>query len=699
MRAEDFLHTEHVDGVTTFWIDHRLESENIVSPAVIELLEEVFAAFEADPEARAGIIISKKKNFIAGADIKSFAIEKKGDFRPVQAKGHHALLRLESSKKPIVAAIHGACMGLGTELALACHARVAANDPTTRLALPEVQLGLLPGGGGTQRLPRLIGIQPALDMMLTGKNIFAHRALKMGLVDELVHKNKLLHAARIMARRLIETPASRTSTGGVMTWLLEKNGLGRKVLFHQARKRAFKRTQGNYPAIPAILDCVETGYSKGIEAGYEKELEWFETLMLTEESKALRQLFFAVTDNKKLAGEGRPVRRIGVVGAGFMGAGIAEVSALNGFDVLLKDINDEVVASARQQVWNSVQKKLRYKAINRMDAEQIMGRVQGQLTYDNFGSVDLVVEAVLERMALKRQIIDDLEAHGREDLVIASNTSSLSIAAMAAEARRPEQIVGMHYFSPVPKMPLLEIVRGPQTASWVIDTCLDVGIRQGKTCIIVKDSPGFYVNRILAPYMNEALLMLDEGIGMVAIDKAMRRLGFPVGPIELFDQVGLDIAAHVVESSAQIVAGRAGFVDMFETGRLGKKNKSGFYRYHHKTGKKTGPDETAYQFFAGNGGKNVPGKEIQQRLLLLMLNEAVLCLQESVIEGPRDGDLGAVFGIGFMPFTGGPFRYIDREGAGEIVRQMDDLSARFGPKYTAATLLQTHAANNRPFYD
>ncbi len=706
MRIEDFIQTEHKDGITTFWLDHKLESQNIVSPEIIEILDRVFADFEADPEARAGIIISRKDNFIAGADIKSFAIEKKGDFRPSQEKGHASLGRMATSKKPVVAAIHGACMGLGTELALACHARIAAKDPATKFALPEVRLGLLPGGGGTQRLPRLVGIQRALDMMLTGKNIYAYQAKKMGLVDELTDRHKLHQAATMMAKRMLDKPFKRKSKKSLVNRLLENTGMGRSVLFSQARKRANKQSQGNYPAVPAIIDCVETGYKAGIRAGYEKELELFETLMLTPESAAMRHLFFAMTANKKARSNdaAKAVDKLAVIGGGFMGSGIAEISITNGYDVLLKDINADVLTSAKKQMWKGIAKKVKYRSITKVESELMMGRLQGQLTYDNFEHVDLVVEAVLEKMALKKKIIDDIQTHGKPDVIIASNTSSLSITEMAGYAKKPEMVVGMHYFSPVPKMPLLEIVKTPKTAPWVIDTCYALGVAQGKTCIVVNDSPGFYVNRILAPYMNEALLLLDEGVGMLAIDKAMRKLGFPVGPITLFDQVGLDIAAHVVHSSEKIVEGREGFdishsvVNMFEAGRLGKKNSKGFYRYHPKTGKRDTPDETAYQFFKGNGSRSMDRTHIQQRLLLLMLNEAVLCLEEGVIESPGDGDLGAVFGIGFLPFTAGPFKYIDHNGAINIVKAMESMADQYGPKFTPAETLRKQLHAGTTFY-
>ena len=338
-----------------------------------------------------------------------------------------------------------------------------------------------------------------------------------------------------------------------------------------------------------------------------------------------------------------------------------------------------------------------------MEAEALMANLHAQLDYDNFDKADIVIEAVLERMSLKKQIISDIEKHCRENVIIASNTSSLSLTEMAGHAQRPEMVIGMHYFSPVPKMPLLEIVKTDKTADWVIAACYDFGIRQGKTCIVVQDGPSFYVNRILSPYTNECLLMADEGIALEAIDKAFSKKGFPVGPITLLDQVGLDIAAHVTDTSRKIVAGRPGFeiceavVQMFEAGRLGRKNKSGFYKYNDK-GRRQGIDPTAYQFFQGDGKKTLPMEEIQNRGLMLMLNEAVRCLEEGSIPNPNDGDLGAVFGIGFPPFTGGPFRAIDAWGIDTVVETMRGLQDKYGPRFEPAATLVRMAEKGEGFY-
>ena len=706
MRIEDFITIEKQGGVATLWIDHRLEPQNVVSPAVIEVLGAAFDAVENDPEVQALVLISRKDNFIAGADIRSFDISGPGEFTPIQARGHAALARLERSSKPCVAAIHGACMGLGTELALACRGRIASTDPATRIALPEVRLGLLPGGGGTQRLPRLIGIQRALDMMLTGRTIYPYQARKMGLVDDLVDHHKLHHAAVTMARRLAAGERTPRRRRPLTQWLLEGNPVGRALLFRVAKKRALRESQGNYPAVPAILDCVETGIRHGAEAGYQRERALFEPLLLTPESRAMRSLFFAMTENKKnpYPERVRPVHTVAVVGAGLMGAGIAEASVTKGLDVILKDVNETPLAAARRGLWAELEKSVRYRAIKQTEAEATMSRLRAQVDYAGFAHAQVVVEAVLERMDIKRQVIGEIQRAAGGDVIIATNTSSLSVTEMAESASRPECVIGMHYFSPVAKMPLLEIVRTEHTADWVLATCYALGVRQGKTCIVVQDRPGFYVNRILAPYMNEALMLLDEGASIEAIDSALHKKGFPVGPLRLFDEVGLDVAAHVVHSSEALFGDRAGFtvshavVRMFEAGRLGKKNRSGFYRYDARSGKRTGPDASAYAFFKAKGDREWPVEVLQDRPFLLMLNEAVRCLDEAVIARPVDGDLGAVFGIGFPPFTGGPFRYIDQVGAATIVQRMAALAALYGDRFMPAKRLTAMAETGGRFY-
>ena len=707
LKLSDVITIEIKESIAIIWIDHQKEKMNVVSPDLINIFDEVFDSMLNNPEIKAAVLISGKKDFIAGADIKSFNIEKEGDFRPFQAKGHKSLDQLEKGSKPVVAAINGTCFGLGTELALACHARVCTDAPHTKFALPEVKLGILPGGGGTQRLPRLIGLQKALDMMLTGKNIFPSQAKKMGLVDEITSKDKLLQVAIKMAKNLLEKPISHKRKKSIQDRFLDDTSIGQNIVFNQARKKVMKMTQGNYPAVPAIIDCVEAGYKKGAKAGYEAELVHFERLMLTPESAALRSLFFNMTENKKNPfGEvEHPIKTLGMIGAGFMGAGIAEVTVNNGFNVILKDINAETIATAKSSIWKSIAKKLKYKSIAKTKSEEIIGRVKGQLTYENFEHADIIIEAVLEKMELKKKIIEDVEANAKPAVIFASNTSSLSVTEMAKHAKKPEQVIGMHYFSPVPKMPLLEIVTTEFTADWVKAACYDFGVKQGKTVIVVKDSPGFYVNRILAPYINECLMMVEEGVAFDFVDKQLSKKGFPVGPITLLDEVGLDIAAHIVSSSAEVVQDRPGFeisysiVKMFDDGRMGKKNKKGFYLYDNEKGKKQGPDKTAYQYFKGDGTKTMDAETVQNRGIMLMLNEAVMCLEEGIIDGPSTGDIGGVFGIGFLPFTGGPFRYIDQLGAEKVVEIMESLRATYGEKFKPVKTLVEMGERGARFHD
>ncbi|MGB1017964.1 MAG: 3-hydroxyacyl-CoA dehydrogenase NAD-binding domain-containing protein [Chitinophagales bacterium] len=711
MKREDVIKLDIQNGIATLWLDHQIEKMNVVSPDMMGVLDGVFEEIKTNDAIKGVVIISAKKDFIAGADIKAFNIKKKGDFRPIQEKGHQGLLELEQGKKPVVAAVHGTAFGLGTELPLACHAIICSDHSSTKFALPEVKLGLLPGGGGTQRLAKRVGLQKALDMMLTGKNVYPYPAKKMGLVDEITDKNKLHSAALQLCQKMIDGKWSRKAPKkSLLNKFLEDTSVGRGIVFKQAKKMSAKQTQGNYPAIPAIIDCVETGLTKGNAAGYERELVLFEELMLTFESESLRSLFFAMSDNKKnpYAQEGKEHKQLetlGMIGAGFMGAGITEVSVNKGIDVFLKDLQQESITEAKKLIWKSIAKKLKRKSITKAASEEIIGRVHGRLDYSGFENTDIVIEAVVENMKVKKIVIDEIQDNCADDVIIATNTSSLSVTEMAAHAKKPENVIGMHYFSPVPKMPLLEIVKTEKTSQEVIASCYDFGVRQGKTVIVVNDCGGFYVNRILGPYINECLLMVNEGVALDFMDKAMIKKGFPVGPISLLDEVGLDIAAHIAESSAEALKTREGFTisdatsKMFKDGRFGKKNQKGFYNYEEKKGrvKKAGIDKSAYQYFNGNGDKNLALEEVQDRAIFLMLNEAIMCLEEGIIANVNDGNLGAVFGIGFLPFTGGPFRYINHLGTEKVLARMQEFEAKYGAKFTPRPMLVELAKTNAAF--
>lgn len=704
----DYIRKEISNGVAFLYLDQKDSKVNIVSPRLIDVFETIIDDVISDNTIKAAVFISAKKDFIAGADIQSFNAEKLGDFQPISRKGHALLSKLENSPKPFVAAIHGTAYGLGVELPLACAARIASNHKSTKLALPEVKLGLLPGGGGTQRLPRLIGLQASLDMMLTGKNIFARKAKRIGLVDELVHQSKLKIAAEKLALRLIDKPLKRKSKVSLLNMFLDYTTLGRSIVYKEARKKVMRQTLGNYPAPLEILNCVEIGLKNGPNAGYEAEVVKFEELMIGSVSKELRNLFFAMTAKKKNPWEEdvANLRTLGLLGAGFMGSGIAEVSLNKGIDITFKDIHPETIKTAKKTLWKNLTKKVQRKSLLLVEAKNAMAAVRGQLDYTDFDKIDILVEAVFENMTMKQKILAEVEQFTKEDFIFATNTSALSIEEIGKYAKNPENIIGLHYFSPVSKMPLLEIVKTEKTSDRTIATCYDLGLKQGKTNIVVNNGPGFYVNRILAPYLNEAMLILEEGGDILFIDKAMKQYGFPVGPFALMDEVGIDVGAHVMTGDlAEMFMKREGakmsqgLLNMNEAGYKGRKNKKGFLAYD-KNGKKLRgkANNTVYQFFGNPKKAHQTISEVQLRTSLLMVNEAVLCLQDGIIESVQDGDLGAIFGLGFRPFTGGPFRYIDHVGADTVVKELDHLRVTYGDRFKACDLLRECAEKGEKFY-
>jgi 3-hydroxyacyl-CoA dehydrogenase/enoyl-CoA hydratase/3-hydroxybutyryl-CoA epimerase len=727
LKREDYITIEkNANGVCTIWMDQKKEKINKIGPDLIGLFKEVFSELDKDDSIKAFVLTSKKKDFIAGADIEAFQkVEKPGDWKPIAQKGHAILNQIEKSKKPIVAAIHGNALGAGLEIALACHARIASNDKSTKVALPEVKLGLLPGGGGTQRLPRLVGLQAALDMMLTGKNVFPYPALKMGLVDKVVHVSSLQNAAQKMALELVGKPIKRernelnleTVKAGfpaiqkALTGLVLEAPLVNKIVFTEAKKMVDKQAHGNYPAPYKIMECVEIGWNQGIEKGYAAEVEKFEELILSPVSRQLINIFFAMTDKKKNPyGEDKVkhVHRLGMIGAGFMGAGIAEVSMDDDMHVLLKDINQEMINSAYKTIYNDYNKKVSKKAMTKIELEEKMALLSGSLNYSDLDNQEIIIEAVFEDLKLKQNILKDVEANAKPNTIFATNTSALPIKAIAANAKNPELVIGMHYFSPVPKMPLLEIIKTDKTADWVIATCFDVGVRQGKTVIVVNDGPGFYTTRILAPLMNEAQLMLDEGGDILQIDREMNLFGYPVGPITLSDEVGIDVGAHIMsgELMQEMLKQRPDFkvsktlLEISKAGYKGRKNKKGFYKYDENGKKVSGQvDPNIYSFYGGNARKKFDANEIHMRCGMSMVNEAALCLEEGIIENPLDGDIGAIFGLGFPPFRGGPFRYVDTLGAKQVVDILNDLAAKHGARFKPAQILVDYAKSGKKFYD
>ena len=709
MIKSDLFRLEIEEGIATIWIDSQKDKMNIVSPSLIGDFENVFKEIETNEDIIGAILISAKKDFIAGADIKSFKGEKVGDFQPFSRKGHELLQKIEDSKKPIVSAIHGTCYGLGVELSLACNSRVCSNDSKTKLALPEVKLGLLPGGGGTQRLPRLVGLQASLDMMLTGKNIFPSKAKRIGLVDEVVHQSKLHKAAKKIVLSIIKNNFQRKKVKkSFIVKLLDGTSLGRSVVFSQAKKTVLRLTKGNYPAPIEIIECVKIGLQKGLKAGYEAEVIKFEKLILSNVSSALRNLFFTTTDKKKnpYKVDLKNTQKIGVIGAGFMGEGITEVSINSGMDVLLKDLDDEMIHQARKNIWENLNRKVKRRQMSKVSAKTTAQKAVGQLDYKGFNNIDVVVEAIVENMTVKKKLIKELESICKDDFIFASNTSSLPLTEMSEEAKNPENVVGMHYFSPVTKMPLLEIIKTNKTSEQAIATCYEIGKRQGKTCIVVNDAPGFYVNRILCPYLLEALILIEEGVRIEQIDKALKNLGMPVGPVALLDEVGIDVGVHVMSGNmTDLIKDRDGIKlnysmpKMLEDGLSGRKSKKGFYNYVKKKGKvkKGKVNEGVYKYFDSPVAKKINDKEITERCILILLNEAVWALEEGIIENITDGDIGGVFGIGFLPWSGGPFSYMNQTGISNIVDKMKHYQNLYGNKFQPRPMLIKMVEKNEKF--
>ncbi len=707
MSKKNILQTEIINSVAVVTLDTPDEKVNKLDERLIEEFKEVLDQVKSDNSILGVVLISgKDENFIAGADIEMFKTrETAGELAALSWAGHEILLEIENSSKPVVVGINGSCMGGGTELALACHYRIVSYHPSTKIGLPEVKLGLLPGMGGTQRLPRLIGIQKALGYMLPGKNMYSYQAKKTGFANEVVHKHALKSAAIKAVSKIAKDGSKKTDRRSLVEKILEGNPIGRKIIFSQARKQTLGQTKGNYPAPLKIIDSVEFGYKHGFEKGIKNESKLFGELAVTPESRELVNLFFGITAAKKNPHPEKikEVSNIAVLGAGLMGSGITEVSIDQGYHVWLKDQTIDSALKGSEAIRKNLDQKVSKRILSRFERDEKLSLIHATDSYNGFDKIDVVIEAVFEDLSLKQSIVADVERVSSETTIFASNTSSLPISDIAAKAKRPQNIIGMHYFSPVQKMPLLEIIKTDKTAEWVVATAYDIGVKQGKTVIVVNDGLGFYTTRILAPYMNEALLLLEEGASIEQLDRAMKQFGFPVGPVALFDEVGIDVGAHVADVLSDKFESRGAKTskksrDLVDAGFKGRKNRKGFYRYEEGSKKKKEVNNEIYSFFGGSGRKEFSDEEIQQRLTLMMVNEAVYCLQDGILQNPVDGDLGAIMGLGFPPFLGGPFRYIDSRSASSITKSMETLQKLHGDRFKPAKPLADHAKNGTLFY-
>ncbi|OQQ00118.1 fatty acid oxidation complex subunit alpha FadJ [Vibrio campbellii] len=694
-----------IDEQNIAWlaIDVPNEKMNTLQAAFADEMKEIFAQLK-DTSGVKGMIIHSLKpdNFVAGADVRMLeACTTASEAEALAKQGQDLFQQLSDLPYPVVAAIHGPCLGGGLELALACDYRVCTDSDKTRLGLPEVQLGLLPGSGGTQRLPRLIGLLPSLDLILTGKQLRAKKAKKLGVVDACVPETVLLDVAKIHVEKGKKKGKQKQST---KEKLMSGSGLGRKFVFEQAAKKTNEKTRGNYPATVAILEVIQHGLEKGFAQGQELEAKRFGELVMSSESKALRSIFFATTEMKKENGaEAEPtaVNKVGVLGGGLMGAGISHVSVAKAkVPVRIKDVSNDGVLNALNYNYKLFEKQRKRRIISKAGLQSKMLQLSGGIDFTSFNHIDVVIEAVFEDLDLKQAMVADIEANAKPETIFATNTSSLPIHKIAEKAERPENIVGLHYFSPVEKMPLVEVIPHETTSEETISTVVALAKKQGKTPIVVKDKAGFYVNRILAPYMNEAAHILLANEPIEQLDGALLDFGFPVGPITLLDEVGVDIGAKIMPILVNELGERFKGPDVFDTllndGRKGRKTGKGFYTYK---GKKKEVDKSVYKLLNLTPESKLSDNDIALRCVLPMLNEAVRCLDDGIIRSPRDGDIGAIFGIGFPPFLGGPFRYMDQFGLKELVEKMNEFASKYGDRYAPCDGLLTRAGEGRNFYD
>ncbi len=694
------MRDDHVGVIT---IDVPDEKMNTLKAEFAAQIAAIIAQARKNPQLLGLVLISgKPDNFVAGADISMIdRCRNAHEAEALARQGQEVMAAIAALPFPVVAAIHGACLGGGLELALACNTRICSLDDKTRIGLPEVQLGLLPGSGGTQRLPRLIGVQKALPLILTGKNLRAKQAKKLGIVDDAVPQAILLDTAIAQVKK----GKFRRAPLPLRDRLLQ-GPVARQALFALVRRETDRKTQGNYPAAQRIIEVVRIGLEQNSQAGYAAEARAFGELAMTPESAALRSLFFASTALKKENGtraEPRLIQRVGVLGGGLMGGGIASVSAINaGLPVRIKDISLQGINHALQTSWALLGKKVKRRQLSPAQRQQQMARISGGTDYQGFAHRDMVIEAVFEDLALKRQMVADVEAHCQPDTIFASNTSSIPIAEIAATAQRPQNIIGLHYFSPVEKMPLVEVIPHATTSPETLASTVTLARKQGKTPIVVADKPGFYVNRILTPYINEAMRCVVEGEPIDHIDRALVKFGFPVGPVQLLDEVGIDVGSKISPGLQQAYGERfaapSALDAVIQDGRKGRKNGKGFYLYGSSRFARKKVDPAVYSLLKRKPVKTQSGAQIAERCVLMMVNEAVRCLDEQVIRSPRDGDIGAVFGIGFPPFLGGPFHYIDRLGAAEVVSRLTRLEQQYGDRFAPCDALLRAAEQQTKFY-
>ncbi|OFZ21170.1 MAG: hypothetical protein A2202_07065 [Bdellovibrionales bacterium RIFOXYA1_FULL_36_14] len=681
---------------------------NVLDKLTLTELREVFEIIKKEVEGKkiTGVILHSLTPgcFLAGVDINLISsLQSEAEILRTVEEGHTIFNMIEDLKIPKVACIDGVCMGGGLELALTCDKILVSESDNTVLALPEVKLGLLPGLGGTYRLPRRIGIPNALDLILTGSNVRAKKAKRMGLADEVYAKEKLLE----MAKSQLFSSAKKLKRSEVLEKMIMKQLVVRKFIFKKARESVLEKTKGFYQAPLKILSVMEAGSSCNRKTGLAKEAAGFTQLALSEQSKNLRHIFFLVEGTKKYKAEPvqdrvKKIKKGAVLGAGTMGGGIAWLLADNYMSPLLKDVNKEALELGLSQASSVFSKSVKKKHMTEEEFQRKQRSISPTLDYSCFKSVDLVIEAVVEKIDLKKAVFKELENYVREDAIITSNTSSISIEKMCEGLKRPERFLGLHFFNPVNMMPLVEIITHSKVSEEVVKQMHAWALAVKKTPIIVNDGPGFLVNRILTPFLSETVWLLEEGCSVEQLDRAILSFGMPMGPGRLLDEVGFDVAVHVSEVIYGQLGERCKFSDLLhnivQAGFLGKKNHKGFY-YYNEQGKQLGINEELKKLCPNKSCK-IAEEDIQKRLILPMINEATYALQDKIAEHASTIDIGVIFGLGFPPFRGGLLKYADNVGLNKILADLKELEVKVSSnRFKPSQYLQDMVAHNKNFYN
>ncbi|MFQ5690752.1 MAG: 3-hydroxyacyl-CoA dehydrogenase NAD-binding domain-containing protein [Gemmatimonadota bacterium] len=651
----------------------------------------------------------KSGNFIAGADVGQIAALTDPEEATAKSReGQRIFRRLERLTVPTIAAVDGTCLGGGTELILACRYRLASDRPSTKIGLPEIKLGILPGFGGTVRLPRLIGIRGALDVILTGKSLSATRAYRLGLVDRVVSHERFDEAIHEFVREVLDGSVKRAPRRRSLSErLLEDTSPGRRLLFSMAHRSAEQGAGGHYPAPLRALEVIRSTYGMPIDRALEVEAQALGELAVSDVSKALIRIFLLQQRAKRalpaeLLARRREVGRAAVLGAGVMGGSIAELIASRDVPVILKDIQQSALDEGLRHARGLLEKAGRRGVLRREEVGLKFALIYGTLSYDGLHEADMVIEAVVERMAVKQQVLKECEERLDGGAVFATNTSSLSVSELASAAAHPERVVGLHFFNPVHRMPLVEVVRTEMASEEAMATAFGFALDLGKTPVLCADSPGFVVNRLLAPYLNETGYLLEEGASVEELDGALREFGMPMGPCRLLDEVGFDIAEHVAREMESAFGERMraseSIARLREGGRLGRKNGRGFYIY--EKGRQRRMDRGVAEILGRPADGRGPSRDLMRRRCLYpMVNEAAYVLAEAVVESAGVVDLAMVMGTGFPPFRGGLLRWADREGLPAILEDLRKFEQAHGARFAPAPLLVEMVESDRSFTD